>query len=292
MKTKHFLFMGMLGVALAGMITTGCKKDATADTDATAAQDDANASFMINDSKTISDGAAKGQATERTLGTCGTVTKRDTIIGGVLDTLIDVYFPGGCVSPDLRTRKGHILFWWNGKGYFDSAASVTETWVNYSVSCLNGTTITMGNGSTRTLTNTGRDSLGDRNWSFSANLTMIYSGATTGTATWQSSRTNTLMGSPSTFFYYSISGGASGTSRTGVAYTLTITQPLIWTAYWLNLYYGHPLKNCDCFEAGQVEYTRTGKTYPLYLTFTSGLGNCSHTATATINGNTYNITLP
>src|ERR1700722_3279607 len=154
MKTKHFLVTGMIGIALAGMVITGCKKDAAADTDATAAQDDANASFMLNDSKTISDGAAKGQATDRPLGSaCGQISKRDTVIGGVTDTLIDIYFPGGCVSPDLRTRKGHILVMWNGKGYFDSTASITETWKNYSVTTLGGTTIGIANGSTRTLTN-------------------------------------------------------------------------------------------------------------------------------------------
>lgn len=291
MKTKQILLMGMIGVAFAGMIITGCKKDATADTDATAAQDDANCSFMINDSKTISDGAAKGQSTDRVLGTCGVISKRDTTIGGVLDTLIDVYFPGGCVSPDLRTRKGHILFWWNGRGYFDSAASVTETWVNYSVSCLNGTTISMGNGSSRTLTNNGPDATGDCNWSFNASLTLNYSGTSTGTATWTSSRVNTLTSS-SGIYYYNITGNASGTSRTGVSYTLNITSPLVWTAYWLNILNGHSGSNCDCFESGTVEYQRSGKTYPLYLTFTSGVGNCARTATATINGNSYNITLP
>jgi hypothetical protein len=292
MKTKHFIITGMIGIALAGMVITGCKKESTADTDATAAQDDANASFMLNESKTISDGAAKGQATERILGICGTVTKRDTTIGGVLDTLVDVSFPGGCVSNDGRTRKGHILFWWNGKGYFQDSASVTETWVNYSVySPLSGTTIAIGNGSTRTLTNIGHDSAGDCSWSFNANLTLNYSGATTGKATWTSSRTNILT-DVSGVHYYVINGGASGTSRTGVSYTLTITQPLYWTAYWINIFYGKATKNCDCFESGTVEFSRTGKTYPLYLQFTSGVGNCAHTATATINGNTYPITLP
>jgi hypothetical protein len=292
MKTKHFLVTAMIGVALAGMIITGCKKETTADTDATAAQDDANASFMLNDSKTISDGAAKGQANERILGACGAINRRDTLIGGVTDTLVDIAFPGGCVSPDGRTRKGHILFWWNGKGYFQDSASVTETWVNYSVySPSSGTTITMGNGSSRTLTNIGKDSAGDCSWKFTASLTLNYSGATTGTATWSSTRTNVLT-AVSGVYYYVINGNASGTSRTGVAYTLTITSPLYWTAYWSNIFYGNYLKICDCFESGTVQYSRTGKTNALYLQFTSGIGNCLHTATATINGNNYNIILP
>jgi len=291
MKTKNFIVTGMLGIALAGVIFTGCKKTSTeADTDATAAQDDANASFVMNDSKTVADGAAKGQANERVFGTtCGTWSKRDTVIGTATDTLIDIYFTGSCVSPDGRTRKGHILVFWNGKGYFDSAASVTETWKNYSIYCpSSGNTI--GVTGSRTLTNLGKDSLGDHSWSFNANLTLNYS--TGGSCTWNSSRTNILQ-KISGVWYYIITGSANGTSKSGVAYTLSITSPLYWTAYWLNgggWWLGG--KYCDCIESGQIELTRTGKTYPLYLTFTSGVGHCSHTATATINGNNYNIILP
>src|ERR1700722_12981117 len=93
----------ILGIAMASVfIYAGCKKDATntttkptTDSDATAAQDEANASFVINDSKTISDGAAKGQSTERPLGgsACGTVTG-DT--SATTDT-IDVHYTGLCV---------------------------------------------------------------------------------------------------------------------------------------------------------------------------------------------------
>ncbi len=289
MKTKHFLITGIIGIALGGMIITGCKKESSADTDANAAQDDANASYMINDSKNISDGAAKGQANERLLGTtCGQIRKGDTIINGVTDTLLDIYFPGTCMSPDGRFRKGHILVYWNGRGYFDSLATITETWKNYSVTTLAGTSI--GITGSRTLTNTGKDSIGDHSWSFNANITLSYSGG--GTATWNSSRTNTLV-KQGGIWYYVTNGSASGVSKTGVAYSLTITKGLYYTAFWLNggwpAWGGH---YCDCIESGTVELTRTGKTYPLYLTFTSGVGNCNHTATATINGNNYNITLP
>jgi len=289
MKTKHFLITGIIGVALAGMIITGCKKESTADTDATAAQDDANASFMLNDSKNISDGAAKGQANERTLGTtCGQITVGDTLVGGKMDSLIDIYFPGTCISPDYRVRKGHIRVFWNGKGYFQDSASVTETWVNYTVTTLGGTGI--GITGTRTLTNIGKDSVGDHSWSFNANLTLTYSSG--GSCTWNSSRTN-ILSKIGNQWYYSTTGSASGTSKSGSQYSLNITKPLVYTAFWLNG--GWPSWGgtyCDCIESGTVELTRTGKTYPLYLTFTSGVGHCNRTATATINGNNYNITLP
>jgi hypothetical protein len=283
MKTKHFILTGIIAVSLAGVIITGCKKESTADTDATAAQDDANATFAIQDSKNSADGAAKGQATEGPdhAKTCATFTW-DTV--GSVDTLI-VSYPGTCVSPDGRTRKGEIItYWTKGQGYFDKGAVINMTFRNYSFTTIGGGTV-IGVTGTRSLTNTGLDSLGDYSWNFNASLTLTYS--TGGTATWNSTRTNTLMQSGN-FYYYSITGGASGTSKSGVGYTITISSPLTYAANWIN-YALFGTAPCYCIESGQLTYTRTGKTYPLYLTYTSGLGHCNYSASATINGNTYNI---
>lgn len=290
MKTKRYLMIGILGIALAGVVVTGCKKkdQPSTDSDVTAAEDEANASFALQDSKTIADGAAQNQSVERVLGSpCGTWTKRDTVIGSNTDTLIQISFPGTCTSPDGRTRKGDIFVFWNGKRYFDSACVITMTFKNYDVTLLNGKTVNITG--TRTLTNIGKDSAGDCSWSFNANLSLTYISGATGTATWTSSRTNVLT-KQGNDYYYVITGGANGVTRNGVSYTISITSPLYHTAYWLNLKYGYAL--CDCFESGEVEITRSNKTYPLYLQFTSGVGSCNHTATATINGNNYNITLP
>jgi hypothetical protein len=281
----------LMGLALvSAVIYAGCKKEgtttksnpATADNDASAAQDEANASFMIQDSKNISDGAAKGTATERAFGTCGTITGDSS---ATTDT-IDIHFSGLCVSPDGRIRKGDIIVYWTkGKGYFDSAASVTQTWRNYSVTTLVGGTIYVTGSSN--ITNTGYDHVGDHSWKYTSNVTLTYS--TGGTATWSASRNNVLTQIGGTW-YYIVTGGATGTSKSGITYTLTINSPLYWTAYFVNI--ANSITPCDCIEAGTLEFTRTGKTYPLYLTYTSGVGNCNHTATATINGNNYPITLP
>jgi hypothetical protein len=285
MKTKHFILTGVLAVALAGVIITGCKKESTnPDTDATAAQDDANATFAIQDSKNAADGAAKGQATEgpEHLATCG-VASWDTV--GSTDTLT-IRYPGTCVSPDGRTRKGDIIVYWTkGQGYFDKGSVINMTFKNYSFTDLSGNAI--GVTGTRTLTNTGLDSLGDYSWNFQANLTLTYS--TGGTATWSSTRTNTLMQSGN-FYYYSISGTATGTSKSGVTYNISTTSPLTYAANWIN-YVLYKKAPCYCIESGQLSITRTGKSYTLYLTYTSGVGNCNYTASATINGNTYNIIL-
>ena len=196
-----------------------------------------------------------------------------------------------CQSPDGRTRKGDVIVYWNkGLNYFDSGASITQTWRNFTFTNSDLYRVTIGVTGSRTLTNIGKDSLGDHSWKFTANLTLTYS--TGGKATWNSTRNNILQ-KVGSIWYYVITGSASGMCKSGVAYNLTITRPLYWTAYWLNgggWWSGS--KFCDCFEAGPVELTRTSKTYPLYLTFTSGVGNCGHTATATINGNNYNIAMP
>ena len=127
MKTKHYLVVGILGIALAGFILSGCKKksDNTAtDSDVTASQDEANASFVLNDSKTISDGAAQNQPAERVGAICAQITRRDT--NNHADSLLDIYFPGNCVSPDGRTRSGHILVSYLPGHYFTQGDTIKK----------------------------------------------------------------------------------------------------------------------------------------------------------------------
>jgi hypothetical protein len=288
---KKFSTM-IMGIALlSAVVYTGCKKDSTntnpaaTDNDASAAQDEANATFAMNDSKNISDGAAQNnQSTQRALGlTCGTIIWDTT---GVTDTMT-IHFTGLCLSPDLRIRKGDIVVYWaKGKGYFDPTATITQTWRNYSITTLSGLTIGV-TGST-TLQNTGKDSLGDHSWSYNSNIKLNYS--TGGTATWNATRNNVLT-KVGSVYYYVITGSATGVSKSGVTFSETITSPLYWTAYFINGGAGGG-KFCDCIEAGSIQFSRTGKPNPLILTFTSGVGNCNHTATANINGTNYGIVLP
>ncbi|HXP51318.1 MAG TPA: hypothetical protein VN922_15275 [Bacteroidia bacterium] len=292
------LSTAIMGIALlSAVIYAGCKKDststgasnpATVDNDATAAQDEANASFVINDSKLIADGAAKGQATKKPMGgTCATWVG-DT--SATTDT-IDVHFTGLCVSPDGKIRKGDIIVYWTrGKGYFDSTASITQTWRNYSITNTTTGLVINVTGSTN-LMNTGKDTDGDHSWKYTSNVTLTYGGTGTGSASWTATRNNVLAKTGNVWYYY-VTGSASGTSKSGVTYTLSITpgQPLVYTAYWVNLAAGNAV--CGCIESGQETLTRTGKIYPLILTYTSGIGNCNYTATATINGTNYNILVP
>lgn len=273
MKTKHYLLIGALGVALAGAIFTGCKKSDTQNpTDTTAAQDDANGNFAIQDSKNISDGAAKGQAVDRTLSSCEVIMRRDTLSHA--DSLYDMYFgPTDCSCNDGRKRRGHIIVWFTKGAYWTNGGVINMTFQNYYVNDIGVTGL-------RTLTNAGTDSAGLHTWNFNANLTLTYTDGSK--ATWNSSRTNTLTKTGGKWYYY-VSGNASGTSRKGATYNITITSPLVVTAFPLIL------GGCQYIEDGKLTVTVSTFSYPIYVTFGTGVGNCNSNATATINGNTFNF---
>ncbi|MGP8217336.1 MAG: hypothetical protein ACLQQ4_17340, partial [Bacteroidia bacterium] len=224
MKTKKFLLTGAMGIALTGMVITGCKKNSTTtpaavDSDITAAQDDANATFAVNETKNSADGAAQNQPNVyRPQGSsCATVTKNlDTVLSnGQVDSLMDINFgPSPCLCADGRYRQGHIRVYWDHiHPYFTQGDTINMTFENYVVN-------SKGIQGTRMLVNTGKDSAGNMSWSFTANLTITYAGG--GTATWTASRTNTLVNVGGAW-YYEITGGGSGVSKSGVSYTHTIT---------------------------------------------------------------------
>ena len=288
---KRFLLIAGIAFLFAGMLITGCKKETpNTDVDTLAAQDDANASYIMQDSKLIADGAAKGNTTEKPFHkytTCGTVRKDSST---TTDTL-DISFTGACTSIDGRTRKGDIIVYWSkDTGYFDSSLIIHIVYKSYSFTTLGGNTISVAGSSL--LRNVGRDTAGDNSWSFSANLTLTYSSG--GTITWNAAETCTLFYQyTDNLYYYALTGGGNGINKNGVNYNFTISNALYHTAFWLNA--GWPIESgsyCDCFQTGEVAYTRNGRPSLLYLNYTSGLGNCSHTAAAYINSNSYSVTLP
>jgi hypothetical protein len=279
MKTKHYFLIGTLGLALTGVILTGCKKtstDTNNPTDITAAQDDATGADAIQDSKNISDGAAKGQAVDRFMAAeCETVTKlgHDTLYNSQNDSCIIINFGAtDCVCKDGRTRRGKIYVFWNGKSYFDTGSVVAMTFSNYYLDDNNIAGV-------RTLTNTGTNK-----WSFDAHLSITY--ANSQTATWNSTRYYSIT-TVNSVSYWSITGTANGTCRSGATYTIATTTPLYVTVlpWW---FFG-----CAWIEAGTVTVNVSTFSYPVYVNFGSpsalGANDCHITATATINGNTYNF---
>jgi len=296
MKTKIFLLTGILGIALAGAVFTGCKKDSTAtstDTDYTAAEDDANASNTANDGKSVSDAAmqsnighspSKHSPFNFSAYYNATITlARDT---GAGDTLYIVFPSTPTLCGDYKYREGEIVVYWPKQAtgflwqaYLDSNVTITELFRGYAVGLTANSMNTISG--TRTWTNEGQNQGGYENWNFSANLTLTYSNGQM--ATWNSVRNNVLT-SVNGVLYYAITGNATGTSRNNIGYTLTITSPLYITAEpaWAG--------GCAWIEAGTLNINRANTTDPLTINFGT-IGNCDATAVATINGNNYTFSM-
>lgn len=288
MKTKRILLTGILGIALAGFVLTGCHKASTSpDSDITAAQDDANATYASNDAKSVSDAAMQQNGHSPFNFSSyynATITwARDTGNG---DTLY-IQFPSTpTYCGDGRYRQGEIIVYWPRislgylwQAYLDSNVTITELFRGYAVG--NSASNMNAISGTRTWTNEGHNVGGYENWNFTANLTITYPGGKT--ATWTSTRNNVLT-QVSGIWYYSITGNAYGTSRNGIGYTLSITSPLYITAapWWAG--------GCAWIEAGTVSVNRTSSSNTLTINF-GNIGNCDANAVATINGTNYPFTM-
>lgn len=300
MKTKNIVICSILGISLAGFILVGCHKDNNApssssspstssSSDITAAQDESNASDAMTDSKNISDAAAQNNSGEyspqRSMHAlysahCNVTWARDTMSG--YDTMYINFGATPVKCNDNRWRKGEIIVYWTrmaGKGliqtYFDSGSVITMVFDNYAAGNSDSTMI--GVAGFRTWNNTGSNAMSEQNWNFNANLTLTYSNNQT--ATWVSTRSNSLV-TQGGVYYYEITGNASGTDRNGYHYSLSIVNPLYFTAlpWWMG--------GCAWIESGTITITVANVMYPITIDFGT-LGSCSPVKTATINNHTY-----
>ena len=301
MKAKNVLLSGILGVALAGVVLTGCHKDSTAPSSTTtsnnggsdysAAEDESNASDAMNDSKTISDAAAQGSASSKYSpghnmqaiysAHCVVTFAHDTAIYG-FDTMYVNFGSSPVQCNDNRWRQGEIIVYWARntgtllQSYFDSGSTITMTFKNYAAGNLQ--TNMIGIAGTRAWTNTGENALLQQNWNFTASLTLTYPNSQT--ATWNSTRTNTLV-QINSVYYYEITGSAAGTNRNGNGYTSTITSPLYVTAFpwWLG--------GCAWIESGTIYVTLTNHQNANISVNFGNVGTCDDVAVATINNTNY-----
>jgi hypothetical protein len=128
------------------------------------------------------------------------------------------------------------------------------------------------------VTNMGLNSFGDSYFTIVVNGLIIK--PTGDSITWNSNRTRVWTQGDSTQTrlddVYEITGSASGT-KGSTSYTMTIIQPLV----------RH--MDCNWISSGKIELQPSGK--PLRA-IDYGAGTCDNTATVTINGTAYTITLP
>jgi hypothetical protein len=266
--------LGLFAFAITGiLLLTDCnRKNKNNDNDTEIVADNALSESAYNDVLNIADDASDKNTGDnlgnyKTSSNCATVT-HDTL--STPKTITIDFGAANCLCNDGRYRRGKILVSYTGH-YRDSGSVHTITFDAYAV---NDRQI-MGS---KTVTNMGHNSFGHPYFSIIVNGLIIK--PTGDSITWNSNRTRVWTQGDSTQTrlddVYEITGSASGT-KGSTNYTMTIIQPLV----------RH--MDCNWISSGKIELQPSGK--PL-RTIDYGAGTCDNTATVTINGTVYTITLP
>jgi len=283
MKTKKITYLLLVGMVTSALYITSCKKKEIneKDTDTASASDQSLASSSVNDLTSISDEAGRNYSvqsfktadTEGLLATSCAVIAVDTLTAA--KTITVNFGTTNCLCNDGRNRRGSVILSFTGK-YRDSLTVITVSPQNYFV---NDNQVS----GSKTITNKGHNAANHLVYEINANMTITKANGG-GTITWSSLRQREWITGESTLAWsddiYSITGTANGTTSNSNSFTSIITSPLI-----RNMAIG-----CrKHFTQGVLEHTPSGKAT---RTIDYGNGACDDQATVTINGNTYNITLP
>lgn len=276
MKTQKLIFALVFAAASTLM---SCQRDNDPSTDNfRSAKDDATAENMFDDVlKQASDGmllAEDSTAGNKDMysplaGGCATVTIAPFDLTTFPKTITIDFGSTNCLGNDGRNRRGVIEVVTTG-WYRDSGSVISVTPINYFVD----DNQVQGN---KTITNEGRNNAGNLHYGIDVNGSVTTS---EGIITWTSDRDREWIEGESTIFnpwddVYLITGTASGTNVQGEAYTVTILTPL-------RIQFG-----CRWIEAGSLKIESGGNE----IVVDYGSGACDATATVTINGNTYTISM-
>ena len=296
MKNLTTLICCLLVIGL--MTTTSCKKkDVTAaDSDTSSASDNTLAENSSNDVLNIGAQASENAtlssyreaSDENLLSTCATIT-RDTVAKTVTVTF------SGATCLDGRTRNGSLTFDYHlspagATHYRDPGFTFTVTSNNYVV---DGNQITIVN---KTVTNTTAPGFNpattNLTWAIAATINIVRANGTI--INFTSTRTKKLLNTSDTLVYrgsslpivwsharIQIDGSGSGT-RNGENFSSTATAMV--RDFNCSVGNRHP------WISGTLDYQPPSPKFLRHIDF--GNGGCDLDATVTINGNTYNITLP
>lgn len=244
---KKLLFFLLL---LAGLTTFhACNKDDdnATETEIAATEDIATSEDLAEQSDMDID-----QAVEERGGSndCPVVTT--TAPWGTWPNTITIDYGDGCTRPDGRVLKGKIIVVQTDE--IRTAGAMRN--VSHDNFFVDDVQIT----GTRTWTNNGTDDAGLFSYTKSADMALLYADGTS--TNWSTIRTNTLIEGGNTVTWidnvWSITGNSTGTSRQGVAYSATITTPLLKKAA------------CRWISEGILQITRNGNVSSLDF----GNGNC------------------
>lgn len=282
MKNTKQLFRNVLYVASLMLAIASCKQDKNDDAqpsdDVAIARDQVKVEQTFNDVQSIADDADAENANSAyfkttqgftTLSNCATVT-RDTI--ATPHTITIDFGSANCLCNDGRYRRGQILVSYTGR-YKDSGSVHTISFNNYFV---NDNQVT----GTKTVTNMGTNNNGNTYFTITVNGGLVLAN-NNGTISWTSSRVRTWVHGANTPArnddVYRITGGATLIRANGATCNINITSPLIVAL------------NCNWIEQGTEDIIPQNRPA---RTLDYGNGTCDSLATITVNGNTYNVTLP
>lgn len=286
MKTTKVLALGAASVLLSGMIFISCKKDNSTSNNASdveiaenssLAESDYNDVAILVDQAAISGSvnyrSAYGAANlsqEGGLGSSCATVSLDTI--SATHTVVIDFGTSNCMCNDGRSRRGKILASFTGR-YRDAGTVISISFDNYFV---NDNQIK----GTKTITNQGLNQAGHLVYAIQVNGQIIKAN-NGGTITWSSTRQREWISGEGTPIWtddeYSITGSASGTTATGISYTIVINQPLI------------RKMSCRWFESGSVTLTPEGKPA---RTLDYGNTGCDANATVSVLGINIPVILP
>lgn len=245
------------------------------DLDFSASRDNALAETYFNELKNIADEAYSGNMLVYR-------SPQDTLVYGCATVIRDTssnpktitvdFGPVNCQCNDTKYRRGKVVFTYNG-AYRDPGTVITHTPQNYFV---NDNQLT----GSKTVTNMGRNAANNLWYQISVNGSVIKAN-NGGTITWVSNRQREWIAGESTVLnwlddVYLITGNANGTAANGESFVATILSPL------------RKEMSCYHFVSGSLKVEPSNHAERVV---DWGSGNCDNTATVTVNGNTYTISL-
>jgi hypothetical protein len=282
MKIKTLTSLSAVAIiAASSLFYTGCKKkEDDKPKDYSSATDNANANnafagiwkeiSVVTDSSGTLRAPASGCAT-------ATITPFDTV--NWPKTVVLNFGTGtpvaNCVGSDGNRRRGTITAVFSGP-YLDSNSVITVTLSNY----YHNDYHVQG---TQTIRNTGRNSAGHPVYNVVVNGATITSPDGTQTSTWSTNQNREFYAGYNTSWWvlddvYYVTGTANGTAASGDTYTIVVNNGL--------------RVNVGCPWIVSGTFTLTLGNYPTYpIVFDYGTGACDASATALLNGTTYNITM-
>lgn len=271
---NYILKTTLIVAAFTALSFTSCKRDTWDANDTTTTEDQSLADATENDIFKLGDDAvSNGNVTlkngdvETLAGSCATVTidsgsnpKKATIDFGTAN----------CMGNDGKNRRGKIIITHTGKWYTVGSVMTITTQDFY----VNDNKIEV----TKTVTCSA-----PLTWTIEVKNGKITIANNGGTITWSTSRTRKMTAGSNTPFVlsddkYEITGSASGTNRSAIAYTMNITTPLT--------------VDFSCLKSrvtkGVITFTVSGKAD---RSIDFGNGTCDDEAVVTVGKNSKTIVL-